>query len=185
MRIVASWFKMRQDENFPLTRVDSFNQTNSLFINVQQDHKVLVREMGAASNVLLKNVDSTLPIIVSNKVVRRIAVIGSDAGPSPDGLNTCFLNHCSNGTLAQGWGSGTADFPYLVGPLQGLSQAFGKNIEIQFTLNNWDLQRAAEIAKGADYAFVFSNADSGEGLFDIYGDRKNLSLWENGDNLVK
>jgi beta-glucosidase len=101
MRIVASWFKMRQDEYFPGNAMESFNQVISPFINVQDNHKKLVREMGAASNVLLKNVNNSLPINPNN--TKSIAIIGSDAGPSPDGLNTCFLNHCSNGTLAQGW----------------------------------------------------------------------------------
>ncbi|KAI7895405.1 glycoside hydrolase superfamily [Mucor mucedo] len=181
MRIVASWYKMHQDENFPQTQL-SFDQRNSPFVNVQENHRILVREMGAASNVLLKNLNFTLPIVPSQ--VKSIAVIGSDAGPPPNGINTCFLNYCSNGTLAQGWGSGTADFPYLIDPLQGLREVFG-DAKIKSTLNDWDLHQAAEIAKDADFAFVFSNADSGEGLLGIYGDRKNLSLWQNGDNLIK
>jgi hypothetical protein len=30
------------------------------------------------------------------------------------GINTCDDHCCNKGTLAQGWGSGTAFFPYLV-----------------------------------------------------------------------
>jgi hypothetical protein len=30
------------------------------------------------------------------------------------GLNACEYNACDNGTLAQGWGSGSAEFPYLI-----------------------------------------------------------------------
>jgi hypothetical protein len=30
------------------------------------------------------------------------------------GPNSCTDHGCDKGTLAQGWGSGTADFPYLI-----------------------------------------------------------------------
>lgn len=61
--------------------------------------------MGAASNVLLKNVKSALPI--DPKKVKKTVVIGSGAGPDPVSLN-CDQHGCSRSTLAQGWGSGTA-----------------------------------------------------------------------------
>ncbi|KAG1315549.1 hypothetical protein G6F60_008026 [Rhizopus arrhizus] len=41
--------------------------------------------------------------------------------------------------------------------------------------------------KDADVAFVFSNSDSGEQYITVdgnVGDRNNLSLWHNGDNLI-
>lgn len=88
----------------------------------------------------------------------------------------------------EGWGSGTAYFPYSVDPLAGLTKAFGNKINIKSTLNDWDLQKAVEIASGTDYAFVFSNSNSGEEIVfveDTMGDRNNLSLWHNGDNLVR
>ena len=93
----------------------------------------------------------------------------------------------SNGTLAQGWGSGSSYFPYLVDPLAGLSDALGKKVEIASYLDDWNLEEAADTAKDADYAFVFSNSDSGEEYITVdgnKGDRNNLSLWHNGDNLV-
>ncbi|CAO3629974.1 unnamed protein product [Mucor hiemalis] len=186
MRIVATWYKMGQDKSFPKTTLDAFHLDKAPVVNVQADHKKLVREMGAASNVLLKNVKNTLPL--NPKKVKKIAIIGSDAGPDPKGLNSCDDHGCTSGTLAQGWGSGTARFPYLIDPLQGLTEAFGKNVKIESNLNDWDLEAAAETAKGSDYAFVFSNADSGEEYIAFdgnVGDRKNLTLWNNGDNLIK
>lgn len=45
-----------------------------------------------------------------------------------------------------------------------------------------------EIAKSADIAIVFTVADSGEGYITVdtnMGDRNNLSVWNNGDNLVR
>jgi beta-glucosidase len=48
---------------------------------VQADHDELVREMGAASTVLLKNKNHTLPL----KKPRSLVLIGSDAGPGKIG----------------------------------------------------------------------------------------------------
>jgi beta-glucosidase len=185
-RIVAAWYKVGQDKDFPNLTLDSFHMENAPFVDVQANHKNLVREMGAASTVLLKNSNSALPINPKN--VKKVAIIGSDAFPDPYGLNSCSSHGCSNGTLAQGWGSGTADFPYLVDPLAGLSNAFGKNVEIKSTSDDWNLEEAAELSKDTDVAFVFSNADSGEQHITVdgnVGDRNNLTLWHNGDALVK
>ncbi|RCI05997.1 hypothetical protein CU098_000996, partial [Rhizopus stolonifer] len=148
------------------------------------NHKELVRELGAASTVLLKN-SGVLPL--DRKKLDKIAIVGSDAGRDPSGLN-CVDHGCSNGTLAQGWGSGTAYYPYLVDPLTGLSDALGKKVKIATSLDDWDLEKAAKTAKDADYAIVFSNSDSGEEYITVdgnAGDRNNLSLWHNGDNLIK
>ncbi|KAG1047253.1 hypothetical protein G6F43_010288 [Rhizopus delemar] len=181
-RIVAAWYKVRQDQDFPEVGIDNFDQNSAPYINVQADHYKLVREMGAASTVLLKN-DGILPV----KSVKSVAFIGSDAANDPNGINACYLNACSNGTLAQGWGSGVADFPYLIDPITGIKNALGKKVNYKQSLDDWDLEAAAKAAKDADIAFVFSNSDSGEEIASIngnLGDRNNLSLWHNGDNLV-
>jgi beta-glucosidase len=55
-------------------------------------------------------------------------------------------------------------------------------------LDDHDLDLAKKTAKDADVAFVFANADSGEEFTDVEGtsgDRVNLSLWHNGDDLVR
>ena len=70
----------------------------------------LIRTIGAASTVLLKNERSALPL----KAPKSIAVIGSGAGANPDGPNACSDRSCNKGVLAMGWGSGTANFPYLI-----------------------------------------------------------------------
>jgi hypothetical protein len=62
-----------------------------------------------------------------------------------------------------------------------------KDIKFTKSLDDWDLDAAAAVAKDADVVFVFSSADSGEGFIVVdgnAGDRNNLSLWNNGDNLV-
>ena len=47
----------------------------------------LIRTIGAASTVLLKNTGQTLPL----NAPKSIALIGSDAGPNPDGPNRLTL----------------------------------------------------------------------------------------------
>lgn len=56
--------------------------------DVQSDHKTGIREMGAASTVLLKNEANILPINPAK--VKKIAVIGSDAGKNPMYAKHCF-----------------------------------------------------------------------------------------------
>ncbi|KAL9550982.1 hypothetical protein MBANPS3_004484 [Mucor bainieri] len=178
-RIVASWYKLGQDKDFPETAINTSYPEAAKYVNVQADHKKLVREMGAASSVLLKN-SGILPL--SDKV-KSVALIGSDIKNGPAAVNDatiCSDHKCDIGHLAQGWGSGTADFPYLIDPLTGLTNALGEDVKIQSSTSDWDLAAAADTAKSADIAFVFSTADSGEG-----DDRENLTLWNNGDNLIK
>lgn len=66
--------------------------------------------MGAASTVLLKNVNHALPL----KKPRSIALFGSDAGPGRIGPNEFADQGGTDGILAMGWGSGTANFTYLI-----------------------------------------------------------------------
>lgn len=83
----------------------------------------IVREIGAASTVLLKNVDSALPLrkprsmtlfgLYSVTLVllnfMRLWITGLDAGPQPGGPNQFANGGGNTGILAMGWGSGTAN----------------------------------------------------------------------------
>ncbi|KAI9493635.1 glycoside hydrolase superfamily [Zychaea mexicana] len=184
-RIVATYYKMGQDKDFPETAVNFVNRTMALEVFVQADHHKHVRSMGAAGTVLLKN-DGVLPLSIDS--IDTLALIGSDASDDPNGPNSCVSRGCSNGTLAMGWGSGTADFPYLITPHQGIEAHVGDDVELTYTFWDWDVEEAAEIARQADIALVFSNADSGEEHIIVdgnVGDRNNLSLWHNGDALIE
>lgn len=70
----------------------------------------VIRKIGAASTVLLKNTNNALPL---SKPI-SISLIGSDAGPPFNGPNGYADHGGDSGTLAMGWGSGTAQFPYLI-----------------------------------------------------------------------
>lgn len=186
-RIIAAWYKLGQDKKYPSVGVNFVNYTDAPFRNVQHDHKKIIREVGAASTILLKNKGNTLPI----KTPKSIGIIGSDGGPSPGnfGPDACSDHGCDNGTLAQGWGSGTAWFPYLVNPYQGIKSRAPRNTKIVTSFDDYDLKKAASIAKSVEVPIVFVNADSGEGYITVgdnpIGDRGNLSLWHGGDALIE
>lgn len=86
--------------------------------DVRGDHAKIIREMGAAGTVLLKNVNDTLPL----RTPKVIGVFGNDAGdftngffrPSeaPESVNT--------GTMIIGGGSGTGRASYVVSPLDAI-----------------------------------------------------------------
>lgn len=86
-RIIAGWYFLHQDaDDFPKTNFDAFltdNDETNDHVDVQDDHYKLVREIGAASTVLLKNVGHALPL----KKPRSLVLIGSDAGPGKAGPN--------------------------------------------------------------------------------------------------
>ncbi|QRV99617.1 glycoside hydrolase family 3 protein [Ceratobasidium sp. AG-Ba] len=187
-RIVAAWYLLGQDKDYPPVNFDAFRRyapENNSHVDVQGDHDKLVREMGAASTVLLKNVNGTLPL----KKPISISLIGSDAGPAIRGPNGYNDRGGIDGTLAMGWGSGTAEFPYLISPLEAIQQqARADHTSIGWWLNDWDLAGAANAAANSDVAVVFIASDSGEQYITFdgnEGDRNNLTAWNNGDELVK
>ncbi|KAJ6459974.1 glycoside hydrolase superfamily [Mycena sanguinolenta] len=169
--------------------VSYFRSCRSPYADVQADHFKLIREIGAASTILLKNVNGALPLQVRN--ITRLGIFGSDAGPSADGPNGCKADRgCNEGTLAMGWGSGTADFPYLVDPLSAITahvQSTDSSVVIESILSDSDLKRTSAAAALADTCLVFASADSGEGYITVEnnaGDRNDLDLWHGGDALV-
>ncbi|KAF7973527.1 hypothetical protein HWV62_14954 [Athelia sp. TMB] len=195
VRIMSSYYQLGQDKNYPAVNFDH-NTENTTYqgavvnehVNVQGNHSVLIREIGAASTVLLKNRNLALPLDFSK--VKHLAIVGSGAGPNEDGPNSCASRGCDQGTLAIGWGSGTANFPYLIDPLAAIqTYVHDKNPEtiIKSVLADFDYTTVNKTASQADTCIVFANADSGEGYITVAGnagDRNNLTLWHGGDELI-
>lgn len=105
-RIMAGWYLLHQDNSsYPAVNFNAFlpddEETNE-HVDVQDDHYKLVREIGAASTVLLKNERGALPL----KKPRSLVLIGNDAGPGRAGPNQFTDQGGSDGVLAMGWGSG-------------------------------------------------------------------------------
>lgn len=187
-RVLAAYYLLEQDDDsYPETNFNSWDllddATNN-HTNVQADHWKLIREIGAASTVLLKNVNGTLPL----HKPRSIAVIGSDAGLAKNGPNFYSDRGGADGILGMGWGSGTTNYPYLISPLEAFqSRVRQDGTSVSWFLNDFDTAGAASAAKGAETAVVFVQSDSGEEYITVdgnEGDRKNLTLWHGGEALI-
>ncbi|CAG8370383.1 unnamed protein product [Penicillium salamii] len=182
-RILAAWYLLDQDQGYPDVAFSSWDGGKAT-VDVTADHGALVRTVARDSIVLLKNEDETLPL----QKPQSLAIIGSDAAVNPDGPNACTDRGCNNGTLAMGWGSGTAQYPYLIDPLsaiQGQAEKDGTQIVQSTTDSTAD---GASAAAAADAAVVFISSDAGEGYITVEGhagDRNNLDPWHNGNELVK
>ncbi|OUM64902.1 glycoside hydrolase family 3 protein, partial [Piromyces sp. E2] len=171
LRIVRSLIKAGQLENYP--------EVNLYVDTLTEENIALNRKVAADSNVLLKNADNILPI----KKAKKIAIIGKDSMPS----NFCPDLQCANGTLPLGWGSGTTDFKYIIDPLSAITKRAKKdNIKV-VSYGEDDAKGGAKVAKDADLAIVFVQADSGEEYITVEGnkgDRLNLDLWHGGNELI-
>ncbi|GLB36355.1 putative beta-glucosidase [Lyophyllum shimeji] len=186
LRILAAWYLLKQDSGFPAVNFNSWNLNAPVntHTNVQADHKDVIRIIGASSSVLLKNANQILPL----GSLKSIGIVGNGAGPSSKGPNGYSDRAGDDGVLAMGWGSGTAEFPYLITPLDAITtKAKTLGTTVSSSLSDTDLNAAANAASGKDVAIVFITADSGEGYLTVEGnagDRNNLQAWHGGDALV-
>ncbi|PVH85109.1 glycoside hydrolase family 3 protein [Cadophora sp. DSE1049] len=197
-RIVATWYQLGQDDesfpepNFSANTADAsgpcypgalFSPTCVVneYVNVQANHATVAREVAREAITVLKNDNKTLPL--SSKSVLK--VFGTDAQKNPDGINSCNQRSCNKGTLGMGWGSGTANYPYMDDPITAI-----KLKAANVTYYNTDSFPSGITAVTGDVAMVFISSDSGENQYTVEGndgDRKSSGLfaWHNGDDLVK
>jgi len=81
------------------------------------------------------------------------------------------------------WGSGTAEYPYLIAPADAIKTQAAKD-GTRIVSSTTDSTSAGVSAAGqADTAIVFITADSGEGYITVEGnagDRNNLDPWHSG-----
>ena len=202
MRIMSAYFKVgrtiedQPEINFSSWTRDTYGYLHSAVednwqklnyqVDVRQDHAKHIRESAAKGTVILKNENNALPLIKP----KFVAVVGEDAGPNSKGPNGCPDRGCNDGTFAMGWGSGTSEFPYLITPDQALqAQALSDNTRYESVLDNYGWATTEPlISQPNATAIVFVNALSGEGYLDVdgnQGDRKNMTLWRDGDTLIK
>jgi beta-glucosidase len=71
-----------------------------------------------------------------------------------------------------GWGSGTANFPYLIDPYSAIQTYVHESkptTVIEAVLDDFALAQVGTVARQADTCLVFVNADSGEGYITVAG----------------
>lgn len=111
VRIVSAWYYVGRDNNTVDINFSSWEETTLGFehyysgkdygvINEHVDNRgkngALIRNIGARSTVLLKNLRNTLPLTGKEKLT---TVFGEDAGSNPLGPNGCPDRGCDSGTL--------------------------------------------------------------------------------------
>ncbi|KAL6409181.1 beta-glucosidase [Ilyonectria robusta] len=199
MRIMAAYFKVgrtvedQPEINFSSWTDDAYGpvqftaqenwQVINRHVDVRSDHANLIREIGVAATVLLKN-EGSLPL----QKPKFLGVFGEDAGPNPNGPNSCADRACGEGLFAAGWGSGTANYPYLITPDYALQQqALEDGSRYESVLTNYGIQTTLLASKEEITSIVFVHAGSGEGYLGVdgnFGDRRNFTLWRDGDALI-
>ncbi|KAF8465104.1 glycoside hydrolase superfamily [Kalaharituber pfeilii] len=162
------------------------------------EHSRLAREIAAEGVVLLKNVNSTLPLsrndFSKKPKYKEIAIFGSGAAHNPAGPNACVDRGCNMGALGQGWGSGSVEYAYLISPLEAIqARAVKERSTINFVLQDGANEKVNSTAqytgkRGKDsVCLVFVTADSGEAYVTAegnIGDRTDMNLWHGGDNMI-
>ncbi len=135
-RVLAAWYRLDQDKDYPPVSIIKSNLQKMDPVDVQNGHGKLIREMGAAGTVLVRNVNNTLPF----KKPRYISIFGYDATVPGDpwhSYNVFGANGAVglvpvddvfaspkistlNGTLITAGGSGSTTPPYVISPFQAL-----------------------------------------------------------------
>lgn len=193
VRIMAGFYSVegdaeRDEINFSSWTKDTYGYENHLVgeggitqvnhhVDVRAEHGALIRKHGAESTVLLKNVKNTLPLTGKEPLT---AVFGYDAGGNSQGPNSCSDRACDNGTLGMAWGSGSADFTYLVTPDTAIqNEVVPRGGAYESILDNYAKTSIDNLARRTNVSIFFANSNSGEWYVEVdgnLGDRNNLTF---------
>ncbi|EON68539.1 hypothetical protein W97_07797 [Coniosporium apollinis CBS 100218] len=203
-RVMTPYFYLGQDSGFPPVDPSStdasiftlfappdtwrydFNLTSPSNVDVRGNHAHLIRELGAAGTVLLKNVNNALPL----RNPQTIGVFGNDAGDflnGPYSLSLSFGGDYEFQTQAVGGGSGTGRFTYVIPPLDAIkaraNHASPDGALVQYILNNTLILQPDGLSSLLPYppevCLVFTKTFATEGF-----DRTTLELGWNGTEVV-
>ncbi|KAH8701062.1 glycosyl hydrolase family 3 N terminal domain-containing protein [Talaromyces proteolyticus] len=172
-RILTPYLYLGQDKDYP--SIDPSSQ--SLFLenfgllqpgmptpvgrDVRGNHSRLIRSIGAAGTVLLKNTNNTLPL----KNPNNIGVFGNDAPDVSTGL--IFPdNGFEIGTVVIGGGSGSGHNSFIVPPLDAIKdRARRTGSTVQYITNNTALAAGITgIYPWPDICLVFLKGWATEGM---------------------
>jgi beta-glucosidase len=199
-RVLTPYFFLGQDNGFPTVdpssgaypMIDDYEPDSywlqdwttagaigSTDRDVRGNHSSLIRTLGSAGTVLLKNSNSSLPL----KSPKKIGVFGNAAGDLTTGLYYHSTNY-EYGCLPDGGGSGSGRFAQLISPLEAIkARARSDGAYVQYILNNTQLAEdngyASMIYPQPDVCLVFLKTWAAEGE-----DRNTLAHDWNGDQVV-
>lgn len=179
-RIMTPYFYLQQNSTYPTVDPSSgalnnflpsedtqfqFALNGTTNRDVRDDHATLIRNLGAASAVLLKNTNGTLPL----KAPKNIGVFGNDAADLTTGLyNTANLGYLGfeTGALAIGGGSGAGRLSYIVPPLDAIkARAAQDGALVQYITDNSVASNSiSEIYPVPEVCLVFLKTFVTEGL---------------------
>jgi beta-glucosidase len=190
-RLLAAYFYLNQDKDFPDNAVFPYNVQHPI-VDVQEDHASLIREIGAAGTVLVKNTNNTLPL----RNPRFLNIYGYDAevkstpwnNPSRfgGGYEENFGWSTLNGTLITGGGSGSSTPPYVISPFKALQD----RVIASRGIVRWDFASVnPTVYANADACLVFINAYASESfdrtsLTDAFSDELVINVATNCRNTV-
>ncbi|KAJ9621678.1 hypothetical protein H2203_007167 [Taxawa tesnikishii (nom. ined.)] len=192
LRQLAAYYVTGQDQSYPPPSIYSNLQKHTP-VNVQDDHADLIREIGAAGTVLVKNFNNTLPL----KSPTFLTIYGYDAtvkavpwqNPSRygGGYEVNFGWTTFNGTLITGGGSGSSAPPYVVSPFQAIQERISNDRGIL----RWDFYSENPYPPyvNADACLVFINNYASESfdrtsLTDTFSDNLVNNVAANCSNTI-
>lgn len=183
----SSWTSHTFGQQFPYQHFGPITQQN-WHIDAQTEMSDTVSlSIAREAIVLLKNNGHHLPIDKNNGL-RRLFVAGLAQSSDKRGFN-CKDQKCTSGVMTSGWGSAAVNNPFVVTPFEAIKERAAKRgIIVDTNTDDWDVFHAEEQADYADMSIVMVGSYSGEGYIEVdgnYGDRKNVSLWNNGNELIK
>ncbi|KAJ5054593.1 uncharacterized protein L3040_000863 [Drepanopeziza brunnea f. sp. 'multigermtubi'] len=179
-RTLAAWYLLDQNTALPQAQIYSPTVQHPI-LDVRGDHDKLIREVGAAGHVLVKNVNNTLPL----KSPRYVSIFGYDGELKPvpwstptrygGGYDVNFGWETFNGTLIVGGGSGSNTPPYVISPFKAIQD----RVIADRGMLRWDFYSQNPVPEAnTEVVLVFINAYASEQF-----DRLSLSD-EFSDNLV-
>ncbi|KAF9515679.1 glycoside hydrolase family 3 protein [Hydnum rufescens UP504] len=134
-RMLIPYFRLGQDQGFPAINFNFQSSSSNSHVNARTTaHTALIRIIGGASAVLLKNLNNALPLVSPD----NIGVVGLNAGPNVG----CTLNACDAVRMLFRWGSGTNSLAYLVAPITAIQAQVNATVAAGHATTLVDLERS-------------------------------------------
>ncbi|SPB51102.1 unnamed protein product [Aspergillus niger] len=174
-RIIATWYQLNQDTDFPTPGVGmpaSAQSEHQVVVGTAPDEKSTLLESAIEGHVLVKNTNNALPL----QTPQLVSVFGYDAKVTDSfdlastvlGTSPLFQNY----TLWVGGGSGSNSPAYVIAPLNAIQQqAYGDGTSVLWDVSAQD----PEVDPTSEACLVFINSFATEGydrsaLTDDYSD---------------